>query len=73
MVARKTIERILRDDDDASGQSVREWKVESDPGTITVRLRNGDGFLLMRADDVDLFINDLYSAQEAARSPDLSK
>lgn len=28
MPAKHTIERILRDDDDASGQTVREWKIE---------------------------------------------
>lgn len=67
MVVRNTIERILRDPEDASGQTMREWKIEAERGHITIRLKHGDGFLMMRADDVDLFIKDLSSAQQMAR------
>lgn len=70
MAVRKTIERILRDNGDDSGQSIREWRIEAERGHVTVRLRHGDGFLLMRADDVQLFIADMSSAAESARQPD---
>lgn len=68
MVARITIERVLRDDDDASGQTIRDWKIESDLGTVTIRLKNGNGFILMRASDVDQFVADMQRAKEAALS-----
>lgn len=68
MAWRKTIDRILRDDDDASGQTIREWKIEAEPGHITIRLRHGDGFLMMRPDDVELFIADMCAARDMARS-----
>lgn len=67
MAVRKTIERILRDDGDDAGQSIREWKIEAESGHITVRLKFGDGFLMLRADDIGLFVNDLHSAEEMAR------
>lgn len=68
MSAKITIERILRDDDDASGQTIREWALESESGFVTVRGRRGDGFLLMRADDIDIFTADLRRAKDAALS-----
>lgn len=68
MPARITIERLLRDEDDASGQSVRNWKIEVDACTITIRLKHGDGFLLLRTDDVPLFSADLERACVASRS-----
>lgn len=66
MTARITIERLLRDDDDASGQTVRDWKIESEAGRITIRMKHGDGFILLRADDTDLFVTDLERARAAA-------
>lgn len=68
MAARITIERLLRDDDDDVGQSIRDWKIESERCAITVRMKHGTGFLIMRPDDVDLFIADLQRAKEAALS-----
>lgn len=68
MPARLTIERILRDDDDDSGQSIRDWKIECDAGHVTIRLQHGDGFLLLRADDVEIFTADLQRARDAAVS-----
>jgi hypothetical protein len=62
MAARITTERILRDDDDDSGQSIRDWKIESDSGHVTIRLKHGDGFILMRAADVEIFVDDLRRA-----------
>lgn len=68
MAARITIERLLRDDDDASGQTIRNWQIEAEPGFVKVCLKHGDGFLLMRADDVDLFVADMERAEAASRS-----
>lgn len=67
MAARITIERILRDADDASGQSIRQWKVEAEIGGITVRHNHGDGFIMMRTDDVDRFVADIYRAATIAK------
>lgn len=66
MPARVTIERLLRDEEDAMGQTIREWKIESEPAHVTIRLRHGDGFILMRTADVEVFIADLKQARDAA-------
>lgn len=68
MAARITIERLLRDEDDSSGQSIRDWKIESEPYSVTIRLKHGDGFILLRAADVDIFIADVKRAKETALS-----
>lgn len=68
MPARITIERILRDDDDASGQTVRDWKIESVAGTVTIRLKHGNGFILLKSADVEIFAGDLRRAAEVAAS-----
>lgn len=62
MAVRKTIERILRDDNDQSGQSIREWKIEVEGSHVTVRPRENLGFLLLRAEDVNLLCGDLMEA-----------
>jgi hypothetical protein len=66
MTARITIERLLRDDDDASGQSIRKWKIESEAGHVTIRLEHGEGFILLRSADIDQFVVDLNMAGDAA-------
>ena len=66
MVARITIERLLRDDDDTSGQTIREWKLEIESGTITMRSRHGEGFLILRGEDVPQLVADLVRAKEIA-------
>jgi len=68
MVARITIERLLRDDDDNTGQSVRDWKIEVNAGHVTIRLKFGDGFILLREEDIDGFIADLRRAKETSAS-----
>lgn len=68
MAARITIERVLRDDDDASGQSIRDWKIEADSGLITIRMKFGDGFIMLRPADVEIFTADLQRAKAAAVS-----
>lgn len=70
MVRRVTIETILRDEDDASGQTVRDWKIEADRGHIVIRLKHGDGFLSMRATDVNDFVTDLRLAEGMAMRQD---
>ncbi|WP_439399022.1 hypothetical protein ACRQ5Q_16810 [Bradyrhizobium sp. PMVTL-01] len=67
MSARITTERTLRDDDDMTGQSIRDWKIESEAGHVTIRMKHGDGFILLRSDDVDQFIIDLNRATDLAR------
>lgn len=66
MAARVTFERILRDEDDATGQSIRDWKIESGRGDITIHVGRGYGFILLRPEDVDLLMVDLGRAKEAA-------
>lgn len=66
MAARVTFERVLRDSDDDSGQTIRDWKIESERGNITIRMKHGDGFILLRPDDVDWFVKDLNNAKDAA-------
>lgn len=66
MAARITVERILRDDDDDAGQSIREWKIEAEAGFITIRPPHG--FLILRPADVEAFAADLGRAKEAAVS-----
>lgn len=65
--SRVTVERVLRDDDDHSGQTIRDWKIETERGHITIRLRHGDGFLMLRPDDIEIFIGDLHQAETLAR------
>lgn len=71
MAARVTIERILRDDDDHAGQSIREWKIEAESGHITLRARENLNFLLLRASDIDLLRADLSRAKIFATSDDI--
>lgn len=69
MAVRATIERVLRDDDDASGQTIRDWKIEAEPGAgIMIRMKHGTGFILLRAGDVDLFVADLKRAEAFAQA-----
>lgn len=68
MSARITVETLLRDDDDMSGQSIREWKLEIEQGFITIRMRHSNGFILIRAADVDQLVADLRKAEELAKS-----
>lgn len=67
MAVRVTVERVLRDADDISGQSIRDWKMEAEKGHLTIRLKHGDGFIMLTPDDVEQFINDLRRAEQAAR------
>lgn len=66
--SRVTIERVLRDDDDHTGANIRDWKVEAEKGHVTIRLRHGDGFLILGQDDIGIFISDLRRAETLARA-----
>ncbi len=66
MAARVTIERVRRDDDDHTGANLRDWKIEAERGHVTIRLKHGDGFIMLRPDDIDIFTDDLARAKAAA-------
>lgn len=67
MSVRITIERILRDDDDASGQTIRQWRIDAEGGHITLRDREDHiPFVMLRPADVDVLVADLRRAQTAA-------
>ncbi len=70
MAKRVTIERVLRDDDDASGQSVRGWKLSLDGKFITIRpaRRDVSDFLLIQTDDVETLCRDLAVLMKAGDS-----
>lgn len=48
MTSRITIERLLREPNDDIGQTIRDWKIESDVGFVKICLNHGDGFILLR-------------------------
>jgi hypothetical protein len=56
-----TVERILRDDDDASGQTIREWKLELEGDTLTINgsRHRPDAWLIIRLSDADEFMADI--------------
>ena len=59
MAAKVTLERILRDDDDSTGQDIREWKIEREGSRLKIRDCRGSGFLLIRASDADELMADI--------------
>lgn len=67
MASRVTIETILRDGDDHTGANIRDWKMEAECGHVTIRMRHGDGFIILRPDDIDAFVKDLRLAEGLAR------
>lgn len=69
MARRLTVERVLRDDDDASGQTIRKWQIQRDGNFITIRSRDdGPGFIMLRTSDVPLFKADLDTITELANT-----
>jgi len=56
-----TVERILRDAGDASGQTVREWKLELEGETLTISgsRHRPDSWLIIRLSDADEFVADI--------------
>lgn len=71
MATRKTFERLLRDDDDTSGQSIRQWAIiEEEPGCFKITDRadcEGAGWLMLRRGDIPLLIQDLQNAIQEER------
>lgn len=66
MVERATYDRILRDPDDASGQTVRQWSVQAERGRVVIRDAAGDNgryCIGMRVGDVEAFRTDLDRAR----------
>lgn len=61
MAVKLTVERILRDDDDTSGQSVREWKLELEDDTLTISgsRHRPASWLIIRLSDADEFMADI--------------
>lgn len=69
MAVKHTIERILRDDDDASGQTVREWKIEVEGDTVTISgsRHRPENWIIIRLSDLDQFRSDINSAEQIGR------
>lgn len=61
MASKVTVERVLRDPDDASGQSVREWKLELEGDTLTISgsRHRPESWLIIRLSDADEFMADI--------------
>ncbi|MRL69137.1 hypothetical protein [Brevundimonas sp. SPF441] len=61
MSSKITVERILRDADDASGQTIREWKLELEGKTLTISgsRHRPDSWIIIRLSDADEFIADI--------------
>lgn len=66
---RASFDRILRDPDDASSQTIRQWRIQAEAGHIVIKHEAGeDGRYLLglRPEDVPLFIKDLERARTFA-------
>jgi len=59
MASRRHIERILRDEDDISGDTIRQWHISRENNFITLRKSEGEMFLHLRSEDVPILIEDL--------------
>lgn len=59
MSERFTLERILRDEDDSSGQSIRAWALAVEDGHLTIRGRSDNYVMGLRVADVEQFKRDL--------------
>lgn len=61
MAVKLTVERVLRDEDDASGQSVREWKLELEGDTLTISgsRHRPESWIIIRLSDADEFMTDI--------------
>jgi hypothetical protein len=69
-VAQFTTKRILRDEDDASAQTVRSWTVTASDGHLTLTggsHQDAHGPVFCRLADVDALIADLRRAADFAR------
>ncbi|MCK5746468.1 MAG: hypothetical protein KAH44_09635, partial [Oricola sp.] len=64
---------ILRDDDDHSGQTIRQWAITVDePGGVMLTDcpdGNGSGFVMLRRADIPLLIADLEQARALEDAP----
>lgn len=68
--AMRTLERILREPDDASGQTIRQWCIEREGAFLTLKNRRDKaGFLLIRVSDLTQFVADLYEVANLKAIP----
>lgn len=70
MALQFTTRRILRDDDDASAQTVRSWTVTAADGHLTVTggtHEDAHSPVFCRVADVDALIADIKQAADLAR------
>jgi hypothetical protein len=58
---RLTIERRLRDGDDATAQTFREWRLQASDGFVTIAKNEHSDWLQVRVEDVPLLIADLQA------------
>lgn len=59
MTRRTTIERILRDEDDASGQTVRAWRLRRDGSFIQIGRDEDSDWFCIRPEDAAQLAADL--------------
>lgn len=61
MAKRITLERVLRDDNDDTGQSSREWTLSIEDGHISIKGHTKEMVLMIRDSDVDQLHDDLLT------------
>jgi hypothetical protein len=65
--AKRRLERILRDEDDASAQTVRRWLLTAADGHLQIASNENSDWIMIRLSDVPQLVADL---QEIARDCD---
>ena len=69
MAVKLTLERILRDDDDSSAQTVRSWALSIDGDHLTIKRATDQAERVhIRLDDVGDLIADLNAIADAAEA-----
>lgn len=58
-VAKRTLERILRDEDDASAQTVRGWLLTRDGDSLQIARNEHSDWNMVRVEDVPQLVADL--------------
>lgn len=58
-VAKRSLERVLRDDDDANGQTVRSWLLSRDGDSIQIARNEHSDWNIIRVSDVPQLVADL--------------
>ncbi len=69
MSTRVTLERLLRDEDDAAAQTVRGWTLQIADGGISIGGREpGSAKFMIRVAEIGELIGDLNAAADAAEA-----